>query len=374
MDPHPKTGSEHDLITAYVMLGNITVKQILTFKRSATMSLFSELTIKDMNLKNRIVMPPMCMYSAADGLVNDFHLNHYTTRAMGGAGLIMIEATGVTMNGRISRGDLGLWSDEQVEGMSILVDKIHSCGAKVGIQLSHAGRKSAQDFARVMAPSAIPFSDMHKVPDEMSKSDIEETVYHFGKAVKRAIEAGFDMVEIHGAHGYLINEFLSPLTNIRTDEYGGSIKNRTRFLAQVLTEVKKFWPNEKPLGLRVSACDYASGGNEPGDLAQIINMVKHIGVDVVDVSSGGVVNSPVEDFPGYQLGFSRTIKEMTSLRTIGGGLVTDPAMADEAIRENVADLIFIGRELLRNPFWPLMSARTLGVDLKWPLQYERAKL
>jgi NADPH2 dehydrogenase len=337
------------------------------------MNLYSPYKLKDMEIRNRIDMPPMCMYSAKEGLVDEFHIMHYSTRAMGGAGLIIVEATGITMNGRITKDDLGIWSDDHVEGLAILAGSIRKSGAKAAIQLAHAGRKSTVEFSRVVAPSPIPFDGDSRTPDEMTKYDIEEVVSSFGKGARRALEAGFDMIEIHAAHGYLINEFLSPLTNKRCDEYGGSLENRTRLLAQVLTEVRKHWPKEKPLCVRISASDFAEGGNTPSDLSKMLNIVKHVGIDLIDVSGGGLVPIIPDSYPGYQIGFAETVKKETGLNVIGGGLITDAKMANDIVSSGKSDLVFIGRELLRNPFWPLISAGELGIQASWPKQYERAR-
>lgn len=337
------------------------------------MKLFTEFTIKDMTLKNRIVLPPMCMYSASqEGLVNDFHLNHYSTRALGGVGLIIIESTAVNPNGRITINDLGIWTQGQVEGLRILCQKVQSNGSKIGIQLQHAGRKSQVDVSRMIAPSPIAFSQDFKTPDEMSQRDITELVYQYGKATERALEAGFDFVEVHAAHGYLLHEFLSPITNKRDDEYGGSLENRGRLLAQVITEVRKYWPSHKPLGIRVSAIDYDEGGLTPEDLVKIINIVKVCGVDIVNVSTGGLTPTAPPAYPGYQLDAAKTVKSGTSLPVMGGGLITEPEMAEDAIVSQKADLIYVGREILRNPFWPLLSSNSGGIDIPWPSQYERA--
>lgn len=335
--------------------------------------LFEPLTLKKLTLKNRIMMAPMCMYNAKDGLVNEFHLIHYVTRAMGGAGLIMLEATAVHPNGRISRDDLGIWSEDQTEGLQILVKNMHQYGTKVGIQLAHAGRKSTVEFSRLVAPSAVPFDQDSKTPDELSLSEIKEIVFAFGEAAKRALEADFDVLEIHAAHGYLINQFLSPLTNLRSDSYGGSKENRVRFLDEVLTAVKANWSEDRPIVLRISAEDYQDDGNHPDDLADLINLVKHHGLDLINVSSGGVIPVTPKTFPGYQLTMAETIKKRTGIPVIGGGLVTDAKMAENALITEQADMIYLGRELLRNPFWPLQAAHLLGDDVEWPKPYQRAK-
>lgn len=337
-------------------------------------SLFKELTIKNMTLKNRIVMPPMCMYCAeADGIVTPWHITHYTTRAIGGAGLIIVEATGICPEGRISASDLGLWKDEQIEGMKKLVDAVHENGAKIGVQLNHAGRKCTAEGMDVEAPSAIPFDENSVMPREMTEEDIAETVEQFRAAAIRAEKAGFDLVEVHAAHGYLLSEFLSPLTNQREDGYGGIAENRVKILGEVLDAVKEVWPVEKPLCVRVSAEDYQEGGNKAQDLAEMLNMVKDRGIDFVDVSTGGVVSAVPNAVKGYQLPHAELIRKKTGLPVIAGGLVTDVQEAEDIIMDSKADLIYMGRELLRNPYWPLHAAVELGAAVPWPKQYERAK-
>jgi NADPH2 dehydrogenase len=315
------------------------------------------------------------MYSAdEDGNTKEWHMIHYTTRAIGGAGLIIMEATGVESRGRISDHDLGLWKDEQITGLRKIVSACKQQGAGIGIQLAHAGRKSEVHSEPSIAPSPIAFSDDYRVPVEMTKEDIKTVVLAFREAARRAEEAGFDMIEIHGAHGYLINEFLSPLTNHRTDEYGGSPSNRARFLKEILLEIKTVWPENKPIAVRVSAEDYLENGNHDTDLAEILKGLKNDGIDLVNVSSGGVVNVGLKPYPGYQVTFAETIKKVTGLPVIAGGLITSPLMAEEIISNNRADLIFLGRELLRNPYWPLLSAKELRQEITWPVQYERGKI
>jgi NADPH2 dehydrogenase len=337
--------------------------------------LFTPAAVGNLELKNRIVMPPMCMYSARDGFPTDWHHTHYATRAVGGAGLILLEATGVSPEGRIGDSDLGLWSDEQGRALEALVSRIHANGARAGIQLNHAGRKSEVRNAAIEAPSVLAYDENSRVPAAMTLADIRETTEEFRQAAERANRAGFDALEIHAAHGYLLNQFLSPLTNGRNDEYGGSPQNRVRFLGEVLEAVSRAWPTEKPIFVRVTAEEYAEGGNMPDDLAELLNIVKGIGngIDVVDVSTGGLVPIAPKAFPGYQLPHARIIREKTGLPVIGGGLITTPAEAEAAVADGNADFVFIGRELLRNPYWPLHAASVLGDDVAWPKPYERAK-
>jgi NADPH2 dehydrogenase len=336
--------------------------------------IFKKFELKDLKLKNRIVMPPMCMYSSDEkGFVKEWHKTHYSTRAVGGVGLIIVEATSVDPRGRISDRDLGIWNDEQIEGLKGLVDLVHSFGSKIGIQLGHSGRKSTVDYLESLAPSAIAFSEKLKIPKEMTEEDIEEAIIKFKDGARRALEAGFDLIEIHGAHGYLINQFLSPLTNKRTDKYGGTKENRVRFLKKILEEVRKVWIIDKPLQLRISAFEYAEGGNKAEDLADMINMIKEYGIDIINVSSGGVVLCDMDVFPGYQIKLAETVKERTGLPVIAGGLVSSVLMVEEILKNKRADLVFLGRELLRNPYWIYKAAEELGYDLEWPEQYERAK-
>lgn len=336
--------------------------------------LFSEYDLKNIRFKNRIVMPPMCMYSANDdGLSNKWHHIHYASRAVGGAGLIIFEATAVERRGRISNRDLGIWDDRHVENLKMTVDACKIQGAKVGIQLGHAGRKCEAPDEAIIAPSAIPFNDKSVTPKAMDREDINMVIEAFKQGARRAREAGFDVLEIHGAHGYLINAFLSPLTNKRTDEYGGSPENRVRFLREIIEAIRSVWPQENVLMLRVSAEEYHEVGNHPEDIAEMINLVKDAGIDLIDVSSGGVVEARLNLYPGYQIKFAEIIKEKTGLPVVGGGLVTKAEMAEEMLQNNRIDFVFLGRELLRNPYWPLQSTLTLKSDMAWPEQYFRSK-
>lgn len=334
--------------------------------------LFSNFKIKDFNFKNRIVMAPMCMYQADSfGLVNAFHLTHYGARAIGGVGCVIVEATAVEARGRISENDLCIYSDEHVYGLKRLANNIKRFGSIAGIQLAHAGRKS-QTSGNIIAPSAINFPYM-KTPIEMNNNDILSVIQAFKLAAYRANQAGFDLIEIHAAHGYLINQFLSNLTNKRTDAYGGSIDNRLRFLSEILDAVAEVWPKDKILGIRVSAEEYHENGNHVDDLAYIINYIKNKGIDFVNVSSGGVVPAKIDTYPGYQLGFAQKLKEKTNLPVIGGGLITTAKEANQAINERNIDLIYLGRELLRNPHFPHYAAKELEVEFNPHPSYIRAK-
>lgn len=333
-------------------------------------ALFSPYTIKNVTLKNRIVMSPMCMYSShnEDGKVENWHLTHYVSRAVGQVGLIMVEATAVTPQGRISPQDLGIWSDDHIPGLKKLVDMIKEAGSKTSIQIAHAGRKAMVD-GEIVAPSAIAFNERMKTPKEMTTEEVKETVVAFREGARRAKEAGFDIIELHGAHGYLINEFLSPLTNKREDEYGGSFDNRYRFLSEVIEAVNEVW--DGPLFVRVSANDYAQNGLTPEDYVEYSKRMKAQGVDLIDVSSGAVVPAPIPVFPGYQVGFSETIKHGADIPTGAVGLITTGNQAEEILRNNRADLIFVARELLRDPYWPRTAAKQLGTEIESPKQYDR---
>lgn len=336
-------------------------------------NIFNEYKIKNLSLKNRIVMPPMCMYMAPEtGMVTDWHVLHYATRAVGGVGLIVIEATGVSPEGRLSSNDLGIWENAHVPGLAAIVKAVHDNGAKIGIQLNHGGRKCEAKGMEIEAPSAIAYDEQSPMPKAMTKEDIAETVEQFKKGAVRAQKAGFDLIQIHAAHGYLINQFLSPLTNQRQDEYGGSYENRVRFLGEVLDAIRSVWPGEKPVEVRITAEDYSDGGNQAEDLAVMLNLIKDKGIDSVNVSTGGLVPVVPKAFPGYQVPHAEIIKKLTGLPVVAGGLLTDPADINEIIVQGKADQVFLGRELLRNPYWTLHAARALDVDLEWPEAYRRA--
>ncbi|TBL80353.1 NADPH dehydrogenase NamA [Paenibacillus thalictri] len=335
--------------------------------------LFAPLTIRNVTLHNRIVMSPMCMYSCPDkdGTVNDWHKTHYTTRAVGQVGLIIVEASAVTPQGRISEQDLGIWSDEHIPGLTELVRLVHGQGAKIGIQIAHAGRKSTVS-GPIVAPSAIAFDSKYKLPEEMTLEQIHETIGAFIAAAKRAAAAGFDVIEIHAAHGYLINQFLSPLANKRTDEYGGDAERRYRFLKEVLDGVRAVW--EGPLFVRVSANEYHPEGNDIRQYVQYAEYMKQQGADLIDCSSGSVVPYPINIYPGYQIPLSEAIRSGAGLLTGAVGLITEPAHAEEVIAGGRADLVFLARELLRDPYWPRRAAKELKHELKPPKQYERGWL
>ncbi|MFJ8256187.1 NADPH dehydrogenase NamA [Peribacillus asahii] len=331
--------------------------------------LFSTYTIKGIPFKNRIVMAPMCMYSSQeDGHVKNWHVTHYTSRAVGGVGLIILEATAVDPQGRISVNDLGIWNDEQLPGLSQLVSMMKEQGAKTGIQLAHAGRKATVP-GNIYAPSPIAFNETYKQPQEMTQADIEKTILSFQQAAARAKKAGFDVIELHAAHGYLLNEFLSPLSNKRSDEYGGSSENRYKIVKEVIAAVKQVW--EGPLFVRISAHDYQEGGMTAEQYIEISKWMKEDGVDLIDVSSGAVVPASIPVYPGYQVPFSETIKSGASIATGAVGLITTGIQAEEILQNERADLIFIGRELLRDPYWPRNAAKELRYEIEAPTPYKR---
>ncbi|MES5397037.1 NADPH dehydrogenase NamA [Bacillus amyloliquefaciens] len=333
--------------------------------------LFTPWTVKDVTIKNRIVMAPMCMYSSheKDGKLQPFHMAHYISRAIGQVGLIIVEATAVNPQGRISDQDLGIWSDDHIEGFAKLTEQVKAQGSKIGIQLAHAGRKAELD-GDIYAPSAIPFDEQSKTPAEMTTEQIKETIQEFKQAAARAKEAGFDIIELHAAHGYLMHEFLSPLSNHRTDEYGGSHKNRYRFLGETIDAVKEVW--DGPLFVRVSASDYTDKGLDIADHIGFAKWMKEQGVDLIDCSSGALVQADINVFPGYQVSFAEKIREQAEIATGAVGLITTGTMAEEILQNNRADLIFVARELLRDPHFARSAAKQLNTEIPSPVQYDRA--
>ena len=333
--------------------------------------LFTAYPIKQLTLKNRIVMSPMCMYASADesGRVHDWHKIHYPSRAVGGAGLLIVEATAVTAQGRISTYDLGIWEDEHIAGLKELTGLIHGQGAHAGIQLAHAGRKATVP-GTIVAPSALPFDEKSRTPEALTVEQIEELVRSFGEAARRSKEAGFDVIEIHAAHGYLLNEFLSPLTNKRVDAYGGDADKRYRFLSEVIEAVKLEW--DGPLFVRISANEYDPNGLTPSDYVDYAARMKAQGVDLIDVSSGGVVPAVPAAYPGYQVPFAEHIRRGSGVAVGAVGLITHAEQAEEILRSERADLVFLGRELLRDPYWPRTAAKRLGAAIDAPKPYGRA--
>ncbi|MCI1581042.1 MAG: NADPH dehydrogenase NamA [Clostridium beijerinckii] len=336
------------------------------------MNTFKNYTLKNTNLKNRIVMPPMCMYSSDEkGMANDFHYTHYVTRAIGAVGLIILESTGVVENGRTTDNDLGIWDDKHIDGLKKIVNGVKKYGSKIAIQLNHGGRKYTGTASQAVAPSAVKFDERSTLPKELTRDDIKEIVLNFKEAAERADKAGFDAIEIHGAHGYLIHQFLSPLSNLRKDEYGGDIKNRIRFLKEILEAVTEVWPKEKAILLRVSAYDYKEGGITLNDMIEIINEIKEY-IDIVHVSTGGLIPVEINAYPGYQVNYSSIIKEKCNIPTIAVGLITDINMAEEIISNGRADLVAVGRELLRNPYFVLNESKSRNIDFDYPEQYKGA--
>ena len=352
--------------------------------------LFSPLTIKGYTLKNRIVVSPMCEYSSVhDGFANDWHLVHLGSRAVGGAALVIQEATAVSAEGRITAQDLGIYKDEHVEKLQQITGFITSQNALPGIQLAHAGRKAShlapwQGGGQIhenenggwqaVAPSAIAFSDKETAPLALDKKGIEKIINDFKTAATRALKAGYKVIEIHAAHGYLIHEFLSPLSNHRTDEYGGSFENRVRILLEIVEQIQDALANNYPLFVRISSTDYVEGGWDIDQSAQLSALLKNKGVDLIDCSSGGnVLNVRIPLGPGYQVAFADRIKKETGILTGAVGLITSAQQAEEILTNEQADIILLAREFLRDPYFPLHAAHTLKEDITWPVQYERAK-
>jgi 2,4-dienoyl-CoA reductase-like NADH-dependent reductase (Old Yellow Enzyme family) len=350
--------------------------------------LFQPINIRNIQLKNRIVVSPMCEYSAVDGFANDWHLVHLGSRAAGGAGLVISEAVAVSPEGRITHGDLGLWKDEQISFLQRINEFIVSQNSVPGIQLAHAGRKAshhkpweggqsltpAEGAWQTLAPSAIPFVENGAVPKAMDAADIEQFIADFISATERALRAGYKLIEIHAAHGYLLNAFLSPISNHRTDEYGGSFENRARLLIEVTRATRKTMGEELPLFVRISATDWVPGGFAIEEAVQLSAILKSVGADLIDCSSGG--NSPHQKIavgPLYQVAFAEIIKKETGILTGAVGLITTAAEAEQILLEEKADLVFFARQLLRDPYFPLHAAKDLGADIIWPIQYERAK-
>lgn len=333
------------------------------------MEILTPFDFANLTVPNRVVMPAMCQYSATDdGYATNWHLMHYGSRAVGGVGLIILEATAIEPRGRLSGNDLGIWNDAHVAGLKEVVDCCHEQGSKVGIQIAHAGRKAWGD--ELVAPSALAFPKK-EIPEELSVTDIEKVVLNWQAAAKRANLAGFDVLQIHGAHGYLIHEFLSPLSNQRTDHYGGSFTNRLRFLQEIVRAVQTVWPQEKPLSVRLSATDCLEGGLTVADTVKICQTLKEQGVDLLDISSGGLLPATMKLGPGYQVPFAEVVKREVGLPTIAVGLITEPEMVQEILLNERADFVALGRELLRNPYWVLENTRE---QEKWPWQYRRAVL
>lgn len=353
-----------------------------------TPHLFSPLTIRSVTFRNRIGVSPMCQYSATDGLVNDWHLTHLGARAAGGAGLVFTEAAAVEARGRISPADLGIWDDAQIPGLARIATFIRQQGAVAGIQIAHAGRKAStappwkgggpvpidQGGWPVVAPSAVPFDQKSPVPEALDHDGIKAVVEAFRAAARRAKAAGFDVIEIHAAHGYLLHEFLSPLANSRTDEFGGSYDNRTRVIKRVCRAVREEWPADLPLFVRISATDWADGGWNADQTVALAHHLSSYDVDLIDCSSGGIAPGiQIPAGPGYQVPFSQRIKDTVPMLTAAVGLITAPEQADQIVRNEQADMVLLARQMLRDPHWPLHAAKVLGQDGPWPVQYMRAR-
>jgi 2,4-dienoyl-CoA reductase-like NADH-dependent reductase (Old Yellow Enzyme family) len=350
-------------------------------------NLFDTLTQRGLTLANRIVVSPMCEYSSEDGFANDWHLVHLGSRAVGGAALVITEATAVTVDGRISPQDLGIYHDAHVEMLSRIVRFVHEQGSAAGMQLAHAGRKGStqrpwdghsavpvnQGGWIPVGPGADPFSETYPVPRPLETAEVGGIVDAFREAAIRADRAGFDMLELHGAHGYLVHEFLSPLTNTRTDAYGGSFDNRIRLCLEIVDAVRTAWPDRKPLWLRISATDWVPGGWDVEEAVELAKRVRDRGIDLIDCSSGGLsMAQKIPVGPGYQVPFAERVKREAGIATGAVGLITDAKQADDIIRGGQADCVLLARELLRDPYWPLHAAQTLGVNASWPAQYLRA--
>ncbi len=353
--------------------------------------LFSPLKLRGIEFKNRVFVSPMCQYSSRDGLPTDWHFVHLGSRAVGGAALVMVEATAVSPEGRISPQDSGLWSDAHAEAFQRINRFVKEQGSVPAIQLAHAGRKAStpppwerglgrhvppeQGGWTPLAPSPIPFDEGYPVPREMTLQEIRLVAGQFREAARRALDAGFELIELHFAHGYLVHEFLSPLSNRRKDDYGGSLENRLRLALEIARGVRQAWPERFPLFARLSATDWSEGGWDIDQSVELSRKLKAAGADLIDCSSGALVpNAKVPAGPGYQVPFAEAIRKRAGIPTAAVGFITDPAQAETILATGQADAVFLAREMLRNPYWPLDAARVLNADIPWPKQYERAKI
>ena len=350
--------------------------------------LFEPLTLRSVTFPNRIFVAPMCQYSAVDGFPTDWHLVHLGSRAVGGAGLVIFEATAVVPEGRISPDDLGIWSDEHGQALARIVRFIQEQGSKAGLQIAHAGRKASTNLPwlggqplspsergwQPVGPSPIPFAEGYPTPHELSESEIEGVIDAFVRATERAHRAGFDVVELHFAHGYLVHEFLSPLSNQRSDKFGGSLENRMRLALTIAERARKAWPSHLPLFVRISATDWVEGGWDLEQSIELSRRLRDLGIDLIDCSSGGLVaTASIPTTPGFQVPFAEAIRREAKIATGAVGLITKGQQAEAILANGQADAILIGREFLRDPYFPLRAARDLGVDVAWPKQYLRAK-
>jgi 2,4-dienoyl-CoA reductase-like NADH-dependent reductase (Old Yellow Enzyme family) len=351
------------------------------------MKLFTPLKIREIELKNRIVVSPMCQYSAKDGHPQTWHLVHLGSRAVGGASLVIAEATAIQEHGRISLGDTGIYHDAHIASWKPIAEFIRASGAVPGIQLAHAGRKASTAAPwlggkpvavgdggwEIVGPSDLPFDTGYQTPCILSLSDIDEIIAAFRRAAERALAAGFELVEIHGAHGYLLHEFLSPISNIRTDEFGGSLENRMRLALRVTQSVREVWPARLPLFFRVSATDWQAGGWDLEQSIELARRLKLLGVDVIDVSSGGnLPQAKIPVGPSYQVPFSESIRKQAEIPTTALGMITDSVQAETILSTEQADLVVLARELLRDPYWPHRAAQQMNFKLTPPVQYQRA--
>ena len=350
--------------------------------------IFEPLQIRDIKINNRVVCSPMCQYSSVDGFANDWHLVHLGSRAVGHSGLVIAEATAVSPEGRITPFDLGIWKDEHIEFLQRITSFLHSQKSIAGIQLAHAGRKASHHVPwkgggalsvtegawETVAPSAIAFKEEEPVPKEMSKQDIQKLIEDFEKATLRAKQAGFEVIEIHAAHGYLLNEFLSPLSNQRNDEWGGSFENRCRLLISIIDGVRKYWPDRFPLFVRISATDWVQKGWTIEDSVRLATMIKDKGVDLIDCSTGGNIHGvKIPVAPLYQVPFAEQIKKETGIMTGAVGMITNHEQVQAILQNKQADVVLLARQLLRDPYFPLHAAKETGDTIEWPVQYERAK-
>lgn len=347
--------------------------------------LYTPIQFRNVEIRNRWVMSPMCMYSCENGIANDFHFVHYGSRSQGGTGLIMVEATGVEPRGRITNHCMGIWNDEQALALQKIVEFIHkNSESKVGIQLAHAGRKGStwnniqipiEEGWETIAPSSIPYHPTERIPHALTVEEIKNLVQHFKDAARRAVNAGFDIIEIHGAHGYLVHQFLSPLSNIRTDEYGGSFENRARFLLEIVDAVNEELNENTALFVRISGTEYAENGWNVEDSVKLAKILKDHHVDLVDVSSGGNIHgAKIPVYEGYQVPFSSEVRNQAQVKTGAVGLITKVEQAEEILQKGDADLIFIAREILRNPYIAVQGSFEMKEECFFPHQYLRAKI
>jgi 2,4-dienoyl-CoA reductase-like NADH-dependent reductase (Old Yellow Enzyme family) len=360
-----------------------------TIKKLLMAHLFDPLKLRGVEFANRIVVSPMCQYSCTEGLANDWHFVHLGSRAVGRAAAVIAEATAITADSRISPQDLGIWTDAHIEPLRRVFSFIAEQGSVPGIQLAHAGRKASTNqpwnggkpispteggWTPIFAPSALAFADGYQVPQALTLAEIGSIIGAFTAAARRAQAAGAKLIELHSAHGYLLHSFLSPLSNQRTDQYGGSFANRIRIVCEVVTAVRKVWPEQYPLWVRVSATDWTEGGWTPEESVELAKTLKALGVDLIDCSSGGnVARAKIPVGPGYQVVFAEKIRREAGISTGAVGMITDPAQADQIIRSGQADVVILARQFLRDPYWPLLAAHALGQDIQWPLQYDRAR-